>query len=336
MSEGRHVQRVRVDAYSSSLALCCSVSLPVFQKVGAFKFRGAVNAVKLALAAAADPTKLIVVTHSSGNHAQALALAAQMLGVRAIIVMPKSTLAVKVAAVRGYGGEVVLCENTQQAREATAVEQVALNAPHAVLLPPYDHVDIIAGQGTLALELLEQARDLDALIVPVGGGGMLAGVCVAAKAVNPHIRIYAAEPQEADDAFQSLTSGERIPLADTSTTVADGLRTSLGLLTYPILRDHVSGVLVALEREIVDAMRLVMERMKIVIEPSAAVGVAAVLGKQFWTCGEAAKAAGKLCRDNNPNVQGMADGVQEKPIRRIGIVLCGGNADLDALPWTKK
>jgi threonine dehydratase len=308
----------------------------LFQKIGAFKFRGAVNAIKLALASSSSPEKLVVVTHSSGNHAQALALAGRMLGVRAIIVMPRNAPQVKVNAVRGYGGEIVQCENTQASRESTADAQVALHAPYGVLIPPYDSHDIMAGQGTLALEFLEQVADLDALVVPVGGGGMLSGVCIAAKAINPAIRIYAAEPAEADDAFQSLTKGERIPLPAPTSTVADGLRTSLGLLTYPILRDHVSGVILASEEEIVTTMKLVMERMKIVIEPSAAVGVAAVLSKQFWTTGEAAKSAGALCRDNNPHVIGMDDGVKDKPIRRVGVVLCGGNVDLDALPWVGK
>lgn len=229
------------------------------------------NAVELALSNASDPSKLVVVTHSSGNHAQALALASHQKGVRSIIIMPSNTPQVKVNAVREYGGEIIFCEPNQAAREKAASEAVAQYAPHSLLISPYDHPWVMAGQGTIGLELLDQVPNLDALIVPVGGGGMLSGICIAAKSLNPSLRIYAAEPLDANDAFESLTSNERVPLPQPTQTVADGLRTSLGLLTYPILRDHVSGVITVTEEEIVKHMKLVFERMKIVIEPSAAV-----------------------------------------------------------------
>jgi threonine dehydratase len=300
------------------------------QKIGAFKFRGATNAVRKALEKNGGDKRLVVVTHSSGNHAQALALAAKQAGIRSVIVMPENAPQVKVDGVRGYGGEVVFCASTQAARELAANEQVTKHAPHSLLVPPYDFGDVMAGQGTLALELLEQAPNLDALIVPVGGGGMLSGVCIAAKAVNPHIRIYAAEPRMADDTFQSITHSERIPLPAPSSTVADGLRTSLGDLTYPVIRDQVSGVIRVEEDEIVRAMKLVFERMKLVIEPSAGVSVAAALSKQFYNTRD----SGPLSRDNNPDVVGM-EGAREHKVVRIGIVLCGGNVDLDRLPWVK-
>jgi threonine dehydratase len=270
------------------------------QKVGAFKFRGACNAVtKLPDELAARG----VVTHSSGNHAQAVALAARMRGIAAHIVMPSNALAVKRRAVEGYGGRVVACEPTLEARETTARAVIAETG--ATFIHPYDHPDIIAGQGTSALELLEQVPRLDAIVAPVGGGGLLSGICVAAKGLNAAVRVFAAEPLGADDAARSMAAGKLIPQTGPD-TIADGLLTSLGELTWPIIRDHVERVVTVSEEEIVAAMRLAWERAKLLIEPSAAVAVAAVLAEEFRA------------------VEG---------IDRVGVVLSGGNADLDNLPW---
>ena len=244
------------------------------QRIGAFKFRGAVNAVQACRQACAtdeERSKLVFVTHSSGNHAQALAHAATLCGNRSIIVMPHNAPQVKVDAVRDYGAEIVRCDNTQAAREAMAEIQTKMHAPMSRFVPPYDDPLVMAGQGTLALELLEQVPNLDALVVPVGGGGMLSGVALAARETKPDLRVYAAEPKDADDAYQSIRAGERIPLPKPTQTVCDGLRTSLGLLTYPVIRNKVSGVVTASEEEVIKHMKLVFERMKIVIEPSAAV-----------------------------------------------------------------
>lgn len=272
------------------------------QKIGAFKFRGACNAV---MKLADDIAKRGVVTHSSGNHAQALALAAKLRGIAAHIVMPKNSSAVKVRAVEGYGAHVYLCEPNQAARESTAADVVARTG--GTLIPPYNHPDVIAGQGTLALEMLEDQPDLEALIVPIGGGGMISGVCIAAKGVKPSIRIFAAEPLGADDAARSMVSGQLQPQGKTS-TIADGLLTSMGDLTWPIVRDHVERVITVTEQQIITAMRLVWERMKLVIEPSAAVGVAVALSDEF------------------KSLNGL---------NKVGVVLCGGNVDLDKLPWIK-
>lgn len=270
------------------------------QKVGAFKFRGACNAVmKLDDATAAKG----VVTHSSGNHAQALALAAKMRGIPAHIVMPNNASKVKRRAVEGYGGLVVECEPTLQARETTCAEVVARTG--GTMISPYDHPDIIAGQGTAALELLEEIPNLDAVVAPVGGGGLLSGTSVAAKGFHLRIRVFGAEPKGADDAARSLAAGTLIPQTAPK-TVADGLLTSLGQLTWPIIQDHVERVVTVTEEEIVAAMRLSWERAKMLIEPSSAVALAAVLTDEF-------KALEK--------------------IQRVGVILSGGNVDLDKLPW---
>ncbi len=270
-----------------------------FQRVGAFKFRGAMNAVaKLDDRTAARG----VVTHSSGNHAQALALAARIRGVAAHIVMPTNAPEVKRRAVIGYGGIVVPCAPTLASREETAARVVAETG--GTLVPPYDHADVIAGQGTIALELFADRPALDAVIVPVGGGGMISGIALAYRELAPHVRVIGAEPQGADDAARSKASGTLLPQTAPA-TIADGLRTSLGALTWPVVRDVVARIETVGEDEIVKAMRLVFERMKLVIEPSAAVGVAVALR------------AGALRDDET----------------RVGVVLCGGNVDLDALPW---
>jgi threonine dehydratase/serine racemase len=270
------------------------------QRGGAFKARGAANAVMRLDDTAASRG---VVTHSSGNHAQALALAARARGIPAHIVMPKDAPRVKRAAVEGYGATVHLCEPTLEAREATAARVVEETG--GVFVPPYDHPDVIAGQGTIALELVEQIPDLDAVLLPVGGGGLLSGVTLAMRELAPRVRIFAAEPSGADDAQRSKASGERV-LRHVPDTVADGLKTTLGALTWPVVRDLVEDIFVVDDAATIAAMKLVLERMKILIEPSSAVPVAAALSPRFRS------------------LEGL---------ERVAIVLSGGNVDLDAVPW---
>lgn len=272
------------------------------QRGGAFKARGATNAV---VRLDAETAARGVVTHSSGNHAQALAMAAKARGIPAHIVMPKNASRVKRAAVESHGAVVHVCEPTLEAREETAARLVAETG--GTLVPPYDHPDVIAGQGTVALELLEQIADLDAVIVPVGGGGLAAGVALALRELAPRVRVFAAEPSGADDAARSKANGERV-LSQTPDTIADGLRATLGELTWPVVRDLVEEVIVVDDMATIAAMKLVFERMKIVIEPSSAVAVAAALSQRF---------------------------VRRKGLERVAIVLSGGNVDLDALPWTR-
>lgn len=271
----------------------------LFQKVGAFKFRGACNAVmKLPDAEAARG----VVTHSSGNHAQALALAARLRGIEAHIVMPSTAHAVKRDAVEGYGGHVYLCEPTLEARGTMADE--VLQRTGGVMIPPYDHPDIIAGQGTAALELLEEIPDLDAIIAPIGGGGLMSGTCIAGRGIKPEIRLFAAEPAGADDAARSMAAGRLIPQTAPD-TICDGLLTSLGELTWPIVRDHVERVITLDDSAIIEAMRLTWQRAKLLVEPSAAVAVAAALSDELRSPGG---------------------------LDRVGVILSGGNVDLDHLP----
>jgi len=246
-----------------------------------------------------------VVTHSSGNHAQALALAAKLRGIPAHIVMPKGAPVCKKNAVLGYGANVVLCENNVKSREETAARVVKDTG--GVFIAPYDNVSVIAGQGTMALELMQQVPGLEAIIVPVGGGGMLSGICVGAKGVHSKIRIFAAEPKGADDAYQSLQKGEIVPQTNPQ-TCADGLRTSLGQITFPIIKKYVEQVITVTEDEIKSAMRLVWERMKIIIEPSSAVSVAAALTDEFKAI---------------------------TSISRVGIIVGGGNIDLDVWNWSE-
>ncbi len=270
------------------------------QKIGAFKYRGATNAIRKLTGAQAAKG---VVTHSSGNHAQAMALAARVRGIPAYIVMPKTAPAVKKAAVEGYGGRVTLCEPNLAAREEAANKLVAETG--ATLIPPFDHPDVIAGQGTAALELLEEVPDLDAIITPVGGGGLLSGCCVAARELKPGIRVFGAEPLGADDAARSKAAGEWIPQTAPN-TIADGLLTSTGTLTWPIIRDLVEAIFTVTDDEIRAAMRLVWERMKLIVEPSGAVGAAVALSAAFKSFGGANK---------------------------VGIVFSGGNVSLDKLYW---
>ena len=265
------------------------------QKVGAFKFRGACNAVA---SLSDEEARRGVATHSSGNHAAALALAARLSGIPAHIVMPSSAPAVKRAAVAGYGARIVTCAPTLRAREE-ALAEVARETGAAVV-HPYDDARVIAGQATAGLELVEEIPDLDVVVAPVGGGGLLSGTALSVTS-RTSARVVGAEPAAADDAFRSLQAGRVLPSND-PVTIADGLRTSLGELPFAILRARGVEIVTVGEDEIAAAMRFVWERMKILIEPSAAVPVAAVLG-------------GK--------VRGA----------RIGVILSGGNVDLDRLPW---
>ena len=268
------------------------------QKVGAFKMRGATNAV---FSLADEDAARGVATHSSGNHAQALALAARLRGVPAYVVMPSTAPAVKRAAVADYGAEIITCEPTLAARESTLKEVVARTG--AAFVHPYDNDDIIAGQGTAALELLTDYPDLDVVMAPVGGGGLLSGTALATRALAPRAEIIAAEPEGADDAFRSLAAGQIIP-SEKPDTVADGLLTSLGVRNFPIIQEHVSAIWLVDDSAIVAAMRLVWERMKIIIEPSSAVCLAAVLARPNLVAG-----------------------------KRIGMIISGGNVDLGRLPW---
>ena len=269
-----------------------------FQKGGAYKFRGALNAVRRLTDEQARPG---VVTHSSGNHATCLALAAQQRGIPAYIVVPRNAPLIKQRAIAAYGGQLTLCEPTLAARQAEA-DRIQ-RATGAVFIHPYDDPTVIAGQGTVGLEFLEQVPQLDALVAPVSGGGLLSGLCLVAHALAPQVVVWGAEPALADDAFRSLREGKL--LANTNpATIADGLRASLSERTFAILRQHVRGIVTVTEEQIIAAMRLVWERMKLVVEPSGVVPLAAVL------------AAPEQFRG-----------------RRVGIVLTGGNVDLDKLPW---
>jgi len=271
-----------------------------FQRVGAFKFRGACNAV---FSLSDEEAARGVLTHSSGNHAAAIALAARLRGVPAIVVMPTNAPAVKRAAVEGYGARIVPCEPTLAARESTSAALLAETG--ATFVHPYDNDLVIAGQGTAVLELLEEAGDLDLVLAPVGGGGLLSGTAVAVAESAPATKVIAVEPAGADDACRSFRSGRVIPQTDPR-TIADGLRTSLSERTFTLIRRHVADIVTVEDDDIIAAMRLVWERMKIVIEPSAAVPLAGWL-------------AGRI----------------RLPARRVGIILSGGNVDLDHLPWVR-
>ena len=271
------------------------------QRVGAFKFRGAANAV---FSLDDEAARRGVATHSSGNHAQALALAARLRGISATIVMPADAPKVKVDAVRGYGARIVFSGNAPLDRER-ALEDV-VRETGAEFIHPSDDLRVIAGQGTCAQEILEEQPDLDLVIAPVGGGGLLSGTAVAVRGASSGIRVIGAEPSAADDAWRSFTTGALHP-SGSPKTVADGLRTSLGQNTFPLVRGLVADIVTTSEEAIVSAMRLVWERMKVVIEPSAAVPLAAIL-------------EGKL------DVHGS----------RAAIIFSGGNVDLDTLPWLRR
>ncbi|GAB3006828.1 pyridoxal-phosphate dependent enzyme [Cyclobacterium sediminis] len=269
-----------------------------FQKVGAFKARGAANAV---LKMAPEIRSKGVATHSSGNHAAALARAAKMADIPAYIVMPSNAPQVKRDAVEGYGGIVIECEPNLKAREEGL--EAIVNRYGATFIPPYDHSDVVEGQATCALELFESYRSLDFLIAPVGGGGLLAGTALAAKFYSPTTKIIGAEPEGANDAKMSFEAGHRIPVQSPN-TIADGLLTSLGKLNFKIILKDVDKILTVTDQEIVSAMRLIYERMKIIIEPSSALPLAVVLKNN------------ELFADQN-----------------VGIILSGGNVDLARLPF---
>ncbi|KAI8810644.1 serine racemase [Cladochytrium replicatum] len=296
-----------------------------FQRIGAFKFRGAFHAVSRLVEQAAERGEKLsaVVTHSSGNHAQALALAAEMASIPAFVVMPTNAPQVKKDAVRGYGATIVECEPTIADRELTAA-RVLSEHPGSVFIAPYNEPLVMAGQGTAMLEFLEQSveltgRELDAVIIPVGGGGLISGCSIAGKGMKPGLHIFGAEPATADDAMRTLHAFRSNPTGDICTTPlpniappkshADGLLSQLGSNTWPIVRDHVEEIFTATEEEIVRAMKYVWERMKIVIEPSSAVPIAiALYSKEF---------------------QEIVRGKQ------VGIVVGGGNVDLAKIPWTE-
>ncbi len=269
-----------------------------FQKVGAFKIRGAVNAV---FSLNEKEIKRGVATHSSGNHAAALALAASYRGAKAYIVMPETAPEIKIKAVRGYGAEITFCKPTLKAREDTLKKVVEKTG--AIFIHPYNDYRIICGQGTAAIELLNETGKLDLVIVPVGGGGLASGTGISVKSMFSETEVIGAEPTMADDAYRSFYGGKIFPSVNPQ-TIADGLLTSLGDKTYPIIRKFFNDIVLVDEDMIIEAMRLIWERMKIIIEPSSAVPLGAIL-------------SGKI------DVKG----------KKIGIILSGGNVDMEKLPW---
>lgn len=269
-----------------------------FQKMGAFKMRGATNAI---LQLSETEREFGVATHSSGNFAQALALAAKLQGIKAYVVMPSNAPEIKKTAVKGYGGDVIECTPTLDARETTLNDIV--NKTGAIFLHPYNDYQVIEGQGTAAMELIEEHDDLDAIFTPVGGGGLLAGTAMAAHHFSPKTKVIAGEPMGADDAWQSLQKGEIVPQTNPQ-TIADGLLTSLGDKTFPIIKEHVEEIIRVEEKEIIAAMRLIWERMKLIVEPSSAVALAALLKEKKKYKGQ-----------------------------KIGIILSGGNVELSKLPF---
>ena len=269
-----------------------------FQKIGAFKARGATNAVF----SLDDVTaRRGVATHSSGNHGAAVARAAKLRGIPAHIVMPSNSAKVKIRAVESYGARVVFCEPTEEARETVCADVIAKTG--ATLIHSFESPDVMAGQGTAVVELLEDVSDLDLVMCPIGGGGLLSGTAVGAKSMRPNIRVIAAEPENADDAAQSFRAG-RVIRTEKKFTIADGLRTNVGEPNFAIIKRYVDDVVTVSEKAIVFAMRTIWETMKIIVEPSAAVPFAAIQERKIDVCGE-----------------------------RVGIILTGGNVDLDALPW---
>jgi threonine dehydratase len=269
-----------------------------FQKAGAFKFRGASNRV---FSLAEKDAAKGVATHSSGNHAQALALAAKMRGIPAYIVMPGTSSQVKVAAVRNYDGQITFCPSTQKDREETCNRIIKKTG--AYFIHPYNDMGIITGQGTCAMEILEEGIDPDVILPPVGGGGLLSGTALATACFSDHTEVWGAEPANADDARRSMISGVIEPSMNPD-TIADGLLTSLGDLTFPIIMNHVRKILTCSEESIIKAMRLTWERMKIIVEPSGAVPLAVIF-------------------DHPEDFKG----------KRVAVIISGGNVDLNNLPW---
>lgn len=308
-------QRIRNDIHQTPLMTCTALTARTrypevylkcenLQKVGAFKIRGALNAVRKAKQQ--NPNLRGVVTHSSGNHAQAIALACRMCGLESHIVMPSNSPFAKKNATEGYGARVYLCEPTLKARETECNKVLARYPGTTVMIHPFDNDDVISGQGTIALELHQQLPlGVAAVVVPVGGGGLLSGVAAGLKSLRPDISVIGAEPEGADDAARSFRSGRvEAHTAGNPNTIADGLLTNLSPRTLGIIRGHVDDIVTVSDREIADAMRVVMERAKLVIEPSAGVGVAAAISGRI-----------KLKRSGS-----------------IAVILCGGNVDLEALP----
>ena len=271
-----------------------------FQKVGAFKFRGGWNAVSMLSDNEAEKG---VCTHSSGNHAQAVAYSAQKKGIPAYIVMPNNSPDVKLNAVKGYGANVTLCEPTLEARRTT-LDEIAKKTGAAVI-HPFNNPNVIAGQGTAALELIEEVGELDAVIAPIGGGGLMSGTCITTRSLLPKAKLFGAEPKGADDAYRSLKEGKMLP-QENPNTICDGLLTSMGENTWNILKDHLNGIYTVSDDEVIKAMKLIWERMKIIIEPSCATPVAVVMSPEFK---------------------------QLEGIEKIGIILTGGNIDLSKLPF---
>ena len=282
------------DACSATLFFKCEN----FQKVGAFKARGATNAV---FALDNETAQRGVSTHSSGNHGAAVARAAKLRGVPAHIVMLSNSAKVKIRSVESYGAHVVFCEPTEESREIQCAE--VINKTGATLLHSFENEHVIAGQGTAAMELLEDVPDLDVIMCPVGGGGLLSGTAIAARSIRPQITVIAVEPENADDAAQSFRAGRRL-VTEKKFTIADGLRTNIGEPNFAIVQQYVDDIVTVSEEAIVSAMRTIWETMKIVIEPSATVPYAAI-------------------QESKIDIGG----------KRVGIILTGGNVDLDALPW---
>ncbi len=268
------------------------------QKVGAFKTRGAVNAV---FSLKTDELSNGVATHSSGNHAQALARAASLRGIKAYIVMPDDSSKVKIEAVKAYGGIITFCTPSLESRETTIA--TIIEETHAIEIHPYNDYRIIAGQATAAKEFFEQTKKLDIIMAPVGGGGLLSGTALTSHYFSPETKVIAVEPEQANDAFLSYYSGNFVPSINPN-TIADGLRTSLGSKTFPIIQQHVHQICTVSENAIIEAMRLVWESAKLLIETSSAVPIAALLEKKIDFEGQ-----------------------------KIGIIISGGNVDLDNLPW---
>ena len=271
-----------------------------FQKIGAFKLRGGWNAVSILNDEEAENG---VCTHSSGNHAQAVAFSAQKRGIPSYIVMPNNVPDVKLDAVKGYGANITLCEPTLDARKST-LDEIA-DKTGARVVHPFNDPNVIAGQGTAALEMIEDLGHLDAMIAPIGGGGLMSGTCITTRSLLPEATLFGAEPAGADDAYLSLKEGKIIPQTNPD-TICDGLLTSLGEYTWEILKDHLEAIYTVTDDEVINAMRLVWERMKIIIEPSCATPVAAVLKPEFKA------------------LEGL---------EKIGIILTGGNIELSKLPF---
>ena len=269
-----------------------------FQKIGAFKARGATNAIFSLDDATA---RRGVATHSSGNHGAAVARAAKLRGIPADIVMPSNSAKVKIRAVESYGARVVFCEPTEQARETTCADVIAQTG--ATLIHSFENLDVIAGQGTAAVEFLEDVPDLDLVMCPIGGGGLLAGTALAARSMRPNVKVIAVEPENADDAAQSFREG-RVIHTEKKFTIADGLRTNVGEPNFAIIKRYTDDIVTVSEDAIISAMRTIWETMKIIVEPSAAVPDAAI-----------------------------QEGKIDVERQRVGIILTGGNVDLEALPW---